>query len=57
MLTRFIRTQLVVFTLASIIGIAAVVVGTCQAPTLLDRPDDREVRKLPSTGGPTDSPT
>ena len=51
MLTRFIRTQLVVFTLASIIGIAAVVVGYLQAPTLLGIGRMTVKLELPSTGG------
>ena len=35
MLTRFVRTQLIIFTIASIIGVTAMVVVYMQAPTLL----------------------
>ena len=35
MLTRFVRTQLIIFTIASIIGVAVMVFGYMQVPTLL----------------------
>ena len=51
MLTRFIRTQLVIFTIAAIVGIAVVVVGYLQAPTLLGIGRMTVKVELPSTGG------
>ena len=51
MLTRFIRTQLVIFTIASIVGISVLVFSYMQAPTLLGIGRMTVTLELPSTGG------
>jgi len=51
MLTRFVRTQLIVFTVASIIGILAMVLVYMQAPTLLGIGRMTVKMELPRTGG------
>lgn len=51
MLTRFVRTQLVIFAIASVIGIALMVVVYMQAPTLLGIGRMKVTVEMPSTGG------
>ncbi len=51
MLTRFVRTQLIIFTIASIIGVTAMVVVYMQAPTLLGIGRMTVKLELPRTGG------
>ena len=52
MLTRFVRNQLIIFTIASIIGIAVMVVTYMQVPTLLGIGRRMTVKlELPRTGG------
>ncbi len=51
MLTRFIRIQLVVFTIASIVGISVMVVNYIQAPTLLGIGRIDVTMELPHAGG------
>jgi phospholipid/cholesterol/gamma-HCH transport system substrate-binding protein len=51
MLTRFVRNQLIIFTIASIIGIGVMVVTYLQAPTLLGIGRMTVKLELPRTGG------
>ncbi|ODR18236.1 MCE family protein [Mycolicibacterium porcinum] len=51
MLTRFIRTQLVIFTVASVIGIAAMAFSYMQVPTLLGIGRITVTLNLPGAGG------
>lgn len=51
MLTRFVRTQLIIFTIASIVGILAMVLVYMQAPTLLGIGRMTVKMELPRTGG------
>lgn len=51
MLTRFVRTQLIVFSIASIIGVAAMVLVYMQVPTLLGIGRMTVTLELPSSGG------
>ena len=51
MLTRFVRTQLIIFTIASIIGIGVMVINYLQAPTLLGIGRMTVKLELPRTGG------
>jgi phospholipid/cholesterol/gamma-HCH transport system substrate-binding protein len=51
MLSRFVRIQLLIFTIASVIGIAAMVIGYIQAPTLLGIGRITVTLQLPSAGG------
>lgn len=51
MLTRFVRNQLIIFTIASIVGIAVMVVVYMQAPTLLGIGRITVKLELPRTGG------
>ena len=51
MLTRFVRTQLVVFTIASVIGLTAMVFGYMQVPTWLGVGHITVTVELPATGG------
>lgn len=51
MLTRFIKTQLVIFALASIIGVVAMVLVYLQLPTLLGIGRIAVTLELPRTGG------
>ena len=51
MLTRFVRTQLTIFTIASIIGVLVLVFVYIQAPTLLGIGHITVTLELPATGG------
>ncbi|MDH6245338.1 MlaD family protein [Mycobacterium sp. OTB74] len=51
MLTRFVRTQLIIFTIASIIGVAVMVFTYMQVPTLLGLDRLTVKLQLPATGG------
>ncbi|MEY8015991.1 MULTISPECIES: MCE family protein [Mycobacterium] len=51
MLTRFVRVQLVIFTIASVIGISVMVVEYLQVPTLLGIGRMTVTLELPGTGG------
>ena len=51
MLTRFVRTQLAIFTVASIVGIAAMAMVYLQLPTLLGIGRMTVTLELPRTGG------
>ena len=51
MLTRFVRTQLIIFTVASIVGVLAMVLVYMQAPTLLGIGRMTVKMELPRTGG------
>ncbi|HUO38776.1 MAG TPA: MlaD family protein, partial [Mycobacterium sp.] len=51
MLTRFVRIQLVIFTIASIVGILVMVFVYMQAPTLLGVGRITVTLELPATGG------
>lgn len=51
MLTRFVRTQLIIFTIASIIGVAVMMFAYMQIPTLLGIGRLTVKVQLPATGG------
>lgn len=51
MLTRFVRNQLIVFAIASVIGVGTMVFGYLQAPVLLGIGRISVKLELPSTGG------
>jgi virulence factor Mce-like protein len=51
MLTRFVRNQLIIFTIASVVGIAVMVVTYMQVPTLLGIGRMTVKLELPRTGG------
>jgi virulence factor Mce-like protein len=51
MLTRFVRTQLVLFTVASIVGVAVMLFAYMQVPTLLGLGRITVKVELPATGG------
>ncbi|MCV7423131.1 MCE family protein [Mycobacterium yunnanensis] len=51
MLTRFIKTQLAIFTVASIVGLSVMAVSYLQAPTLLGIGRLTVTVELPSSGG------
>ncbi|MDV3127793.1 MCE family protein [Mycobacterium sp. 21AC1] len=51
MLTRFIRTQLILFTVASIVGVAVMLFAYMQIPTLLGVGRITVKLELPATGG------
>ena len=51
MLTRFVRNQLIIFTVASVLGIAAMVLVYMQVPTLLGIGRMTVKVELPRTGG------
>lgn len=51
MLTRFVRIQLIIFTIASIIGMAVMVFGYMQVPTLLGLGRITVKLELPASGG------
>jgi ABC-type transporter Mla subunit MlaD len=51
MLTRFVRNQLIIFTIASIVGVAVMVFTYMQVPTLLGIGRINVTLQLPSTGG------
>ncbi len=50
-MTRFVRTQLIIFTIASIIGVAVMVFAYMQVPTLLGVGRITVKLELPATGG------
>ncbi|CAJ1581278.1 MlaD family protein [[Mycobacterium] wendilense] len=51
MLTRFVRTQLILFTIASIVGVAVMLFAYMQLPTLLGVGRLTVTMNLPATGG------
>ncbi len=51
MLTRFVRTQLIIFTIASVVGLSVMLVQYLQAPMLLGLNRITVTLKLPSAGG------
>ena len=51
MLTRLVRTQLIIFTVASVLGVAVMVFAYMQAPTLLGIGRMTVKLELPGTGG------
>jgi len=51
MLTRFVRNQLILFTIASIVGVAVMLFGYMQVPTLLGIGRIDVKLQLPDTGG------
>ncbi|MCV7342931.1 MCE family protein [Mycolicibacterium rhodesiae] len=51
MLTRFVRTQLIIFTVASIVGVAIMLLAYIQLPTLLGLGRLTVTLDLPATGG------
>ncbi|MUL83415.1 MULTISPECIES: MCE family protein [unclassified Mycolicibacterium] len=51
MLTRFIRTQLILFTVASVVGVAVMLFGYMQVPTLLGVGRITVKLELPASGG------
>lgn len=51
MLTRFVRTQLILFTIASIVGVAVMLFAYMQVPTLLGVGRITVKVELPATGG------
>lgn len=51
MLTRFVRTQLILFSIASVVGLGAMVFVYLQAPVLLGIGRMTVTLKLPNTGG------
>lgn len=51
MLTRFVRTQLILFTIASIVGVAVMLFAYIQVPTLLGLGRITVKVELPATGG------
>ena len=51
MLTRFVRNQLIIFTIASIVGVAVMLFTYMQVPTLLGLGRINVTLQLPSTGG------
>ncbi len=51
MLTRFVRNQLIIFTIASIVGVAAMVFVYMQVPTLLGVGKINVKLELPTSGG------
>src|SRR5262245_16027624 len=51
MLTRFVRTQLIVFIVASVIGVSAMVFGYLQVPTWFGIGHIEVTLELPGTGG------
>lgn len=51
MLTRFIRTQLILFTVASVVGVAVMLFAYMQLPTLLGIGRITVKMELPATGG------
>jgi phospholipid/cholesterol/gamma-HCH transport system substrate-binding protein len=51
MLTRFVRNQLIIFTIASIVGVAVMIFGYMQVPTLLGIGRITVQLELPATGG------
>jgi phospholipid/cholesterol/gamma-HCH transport system substrate-binding protein len=51
MLTRFVRNQLIIFTIASIVGVAVMIFAYMQVPTLLGIGRITVKLELPATGG------
>lgn len=51
MLTRFVRNQLIIFTIASVVGVTAMVLAYIQLPTLLSIGRMTVTMELPRTGG------
>ena len=51
MLTRFVRNQLIIFTIASIVGVAVMVFTYMQVPTLLGLGRINVTMELPAAGG------
>ena len=51
MLTRFVRSQLIIFTIASIVGVAVMVFAYMQVPTLLGIGKINVKLQLPASGG------
>jgi phospholipid/cholesterol/gamma-HCH transport system substrate-binding protein len=51
MLTRFVRIQLIIFTIASIVGVLVMIFGYLQLPTLLGVGHITVTMELPDTGG------
>lgn len=51
MLTRFVRTQLIIFTIASIVGVAVMLFAYIQVPTLLGIGRLTVTLELPASGG------
>ena len=51
MLTRFVRNQLIIFTIASIVGVAVMVFTYMQVPTLLGLGKITVKLELPASGG------
>ncbi len=51
MLTRFVRTQLIIFTIASVVGVAVMLFAYMQVPTLLGIGRITVKIELPATGG------
>ncbi|MFN8033988.1 MAG: MlaD family protein [Mycobacterium sp.] len=51
MLTRFVRNQLIIFTIASIVGVAVMVFAYMQVPTLLGLGKINVKLELPASGG------
>ncbi|MBI3228126.1 MAG: MCE family protein [Mycolicibacterium cosmeticum] len=51
MLTRFVRTQLIIFTIASVVGVAVMAFAYMQVPTLLGLGRLTVKLELPETGG------
>jgi virulence factor Mce-like protein len=51
MLTRFVRTQLIIFTVAGVVGIAVMVLGYMQVPTILGIGHFTVTLELPASGG------
>src|SRR3979490_219856 len=51
MLTRFVRSQLIIFTIASVVGVAVMLFGYMQVPTLLGLGRIDVKLELPATGG------
>lgn len=51
MLTRFVRAQLIIFTIASVVGVAVMIVHYMQAPTLLGIGRITVTMEVPASGG------
>ena len=51
MLTRLVRTQLVIFTIASVIGVTAMIFGYLHVPTWFGIGHIKVTLELPGTGG------
>jgi len=51
MMTRFVRSQLIIFTIASIVGVAVMLFAYLQVPTLLGVGGLAVTLELPASGG------